>query len=161
MQYGNLKTKKKTLKATRKTKKKYNKVYYYYYHEKWRKSPISENWLEMAEPVLFSFVQNHDPYIPRENEKKKQKTRKTKNEKKLLPLLLNLFEPIFWTFLYQTVMNFYFTFTLLSIEVWIFTNETNEASRGRNRGGDLLSAASKIILFFFRIWFSFFLLKKK
>ena len=33
----------------------------------------------MAEPVLFSFVQNHDPYIPRENEKKKQKTRK--NEK--------------------------------------------------------------------------------
>ena len=100
----------------------------------------------MAEPVLFSFVQNHDPYIPRENEKK-QKTRK--NEKKtFLPLLLNLFEPIFWTFLYQTVMNFYFTFTLLSIEVWIFTNETNEASRGRNRGGDLLSAASKIILFF-------------
>ena len=57
-------------------------------------------------------------------------------------------------------MNFYFTFTLLSIEVWIFTNETNEASRGRNRGGDLLSAASKIILFFLESDFLF-LLKKK
>ena len=54
---------------------------------------LAKNWLEMAEPVLFSFVQNHDPYIPREDKKKKQKTRK--NEKKLLPLLLNLFEPIF------------------------------------------------------------------
>ena len=112
----------------------------------------------MAEPVLFSFVQNHDPYIPRENEKKAEN--KKKRKKNFLPLLLNLFEPIFWTFLYQTVMNFYFTFTLLSIEVWIFTNETNEASRGRNRGGDLLSAASKIILFFLESDFLF-LLKKK
>ena len=33
----------------------------------------------MAEPVLFSFVQNHDPYIPRENEKKAENK---KNEKK-------------------------------------------------------------------------------
>ena len=112
----------------------------------------------MAEPVLFSFVQNHDPYIPRENEKKSKKQEKRK--KNFLPLLLNLFEPIFWTFLYQTVMNFYFTFTLLSIEVWIFTNETNEASRGRNRGGDLLSAASKIILFFLESDFLFFIKEK-
>lgn len=91
----------------------------------------------------------------------KKKAENKKNEKKtFLPLLLNLFEPIFWTFLYQTVMNFYFTFTLLSIEVWIFTNETNEASRGRNRGGDLLSAASKIILFFLESDFLFFIKEK-
>ena len=158
MQYGNLKTKKKTLKATRKTKKKNTIKYIIIIIMKSEESlQLAKNWLEMAEPVLFSFVQNHDPYIPRENEKK-QKTRKTK--KNFLPLLLNLFEPIFWTFLYQTVMNFYFTFTLLSIEVWIFTNETNEASRGRNRGGDLLSAASKIILFFLESDFLFFIKEK-
>ena len=54
---------------------------------------LAKNWLEMAEPVLFSFVQNHDPYIPRENEKKTKN--KKKRKKNFLPLLLNLFEPIF------------------------------------------------------------------
>ena len=60
----------------------------------------------MAEPVLFSFVQNHDPYIPRENEKKKAENKK--NEKKTFYpycwIFLSLsFEPFFtkrlWTFI--------------------------------------------------------------
>ena len=43
----------------------------------------------MAEPVLFSFVQNHDPYIPRENEKKTKN--KKKNEKKTFTLIAESF----------------------------------------------------------------------
>ena len=49
---------------------------------------LAKNWLEMAEPVLFSFVQNHDPYIPRENEKK---SRKQEKRKKLLTLIAEPF----------------------------------------------------------------------
>ena len=49
---------------------------------------LAKNWLEMAEPVLFSFVQNHDPYIPRENEKKAENE---KNEKKLFTLIAESF----------------------------------------------------------------------
>ena len=64
----------------------------------------------MAEPVLFSFVQNHDPYIPRENEKKK-KTKNKKTKKKLFTLIAESF----WTYFlnlslpngYELLFHFY------------------------------------------------------
>ena len=66
---------------------------------------LAKNWLEMAEPVLFSFVQNHDPYIPRKNEKKAKKQEKTKKTFTLIAesFWAYLFEPFFtkrlWTFI--------------------------------------------------------------
>ena len=68
--------------------------------------------------------------------KKKLKNKK-KRKKKLFTLTAKSFflKPIFWTFLYQTVMNFYFTFTLLSIEVWILLMKLMKRPGGETEAG--------------------------